>query len=356
MRKNRFAAFLLWTFLALACWGMALGGFLANRQGNREFTAYYDSTVLTGKEMDIFTRDQEEEDIPVTAAWKEEEKESFTGSLDRSCQGTFLEVRGEMEVLFPRQLIQGNFPWSGDDQGCVISRGLSQELFGTDFGVDNGIQAQGETYTVRGILEGKDNLLAVWAKEEEGLENFRLSYDTDLVPVSQAEEFLYQMTGAEPERIFEGNLYGALSRFSLFLPVLILGALAGIRSLQTGRKQGDIRKKLCWYVLAGLLCLLFLWGLEKSIRLSPDYFPSMWSDLSFYPQLLEEKIQIFQELAAKKLCQADSRILTGTWRTLLLSGASLFLELLAVGAFPEKEVWHFYSPLHSIKEKRIGKI
>src|SRR5699024_7633127 len=111
MRKNRFATFLLWTFLALACWGMALGGFLANRQGNREFTAYYDSTVLTGKEMDIFTRDQEEEDIPVTAAWKEEEKESFTGSLDRSCQGTFLEVRGEMEVLFPRQLIQGNFPW-----------------------------------------------------------------------------------------------------------------------------------------------------------------------------------------------------------------------------------------------------
>lgn len=355
MRKNRFATFLLWTFLALACWGMALGGFLANRQGNREFTAYYDSTVLTGKEMDIFTRDQEEEDIPVTAAWKEEEKESFTGSLDRSCQGTFLEVRGEMEVLFPRQLIQGNFPWSGDDQGCVISRGLSQELFGTDFGVDNGIQAQGETYTVRGILEGKDNLLAVWAKEEEGLENFRLSYDTDLVPVSQAEEFLYQMTGAEPERIFEGNLYGALSRFSLFLPVLILGALAGIRSLQTGRKQGDIRKKLCWYVLAGLLCLLFLWGLEKSIRLSPDYFPSMWSDLSFYPQLLEEKIQIFQ-LTAKKLCQADSRILTGTWRILLLSGASLFLEILAVGAFPEKEVWHFYSPLHSIKEKRIGKI
>ena len=51
MRKNRFAAFLLWAVLALACWGMALGGFLANRQGNREFTAYYDNTVLTGKEM-----------------------------------------------------------------------------------------------------------------------------------------------------------------------------------------------------------------------------------------------------------------------------------------------------------------
>ncbi len=356
MSKNRYGAFLLWTFLALVCWGTALGGFLENRHGNREFTAYYDSTVLTGREMDIFTRDQEEEDIPVTAAWKKEEKESFAGRLDRTCQGAFLKVRGEMKVLFSRQLIRGNFPWKGDDQGCVISQGLSQELFGTDSGMGNEIQAQGETYTVRGILEGKDNLLAVWAKEEEELENFRLSYDTDLIPVSQAEEFLYQMTGTQPDRMFEGNLYGALSRFSLFLPVLILGFLAGVRSFQTGRKQGDLRKKLCWYVLTGLLCFLFLWGLEKSVRLSPDYFPSMWSDLSFYPQLLEEKVKTFRKLTALNICQADSRILTGTWKTILLSGSSLFLELLAYGRFPQKEGWHFYSPLHRIKEKRIGKI
>ena len=306
--------------------------------------------------MELFIQEREEEGLPSVAAWKETEKESFTGNTGLVRQGSLLEVSGDMKTLFSRQLIRGNFPWKEDCQGCVISQGLSQELFGTDYGTGNEIQIRGKTYLVRGILKSEENFLALWAEEGEGLENFRLSYDTDLEPVSQAEEFLYQMTGTQPDRMFEGNLYGALSRFSLFLPVLILGALAGIRSLQTGRKQGDIRKKLCWYVLTDLFCLLFLWGLENSIRLSPDYFPSMWSDLSFYPQLLEEKIQIFQELAAKKLCQADSRILTGTWRTILLSGSSLFLEFLAAGAFPEKEVWHFYSPLHRIKEKRIGKI
>ena len=77
MRKNRYAAFLLWTFLALLCWGTALGGFLENRRGNQEFTAYYDSPVLNGKEMEIFIREREEEGLPLTAAWKEEEKESF---------------------------------------------------------------------------------------------------------------------------------------------------------------------------------------------------------------------------------------------------------------------------------------
>ena len=40
-------------------------------------------------------------------------------------------------------------------------------------------------------------------------------------------------------------------------------------------------------------------GTGKQYPAFSDYFPSMWSDLSFYPQLLEEKIQIFQELAAK---------------------------------------------------------
>lgn len=128
MRKNRYAAFLLWTFLALLCWGTALGGFLENRRGNQEFTAYYDSPVLNGKEMEIFIREREEEGLPLTAAWKEEEKESFAGSLGAACQGTFLKARGEMGILFPNQLVRGNFPWNGDDQGCVISRGLSQEL------------------------------------------------------------------------------------------------------------------------------------------------------------------------------------------------------------------------------------
>ena len=109
MRKNRFAAFLLWTFLALACWGMALGGFLANRRGNREFTAYYDSAVLTGKAMEIFTQNQEEEDIPVMAAWKEEEKESFAGSPAGTCQGTFLEVSRRDGGSFPPAAYPGEF-------------------------------------------------------------------------------------------------------------------------------------------------------------------------------------------------------------------------------------------------------
>ena len=52
MNKDRYGAFILWGFLALACWGLALTGFLENRQGNQEFTFYYDSPVLTGKEME----------------------------------------------------------------------------------------------------------------------------------------------------------------------------------------------------------------------------------------------------------------------------------------------------------------
>lgn len=352
MRKNRYAAFLLWTFLALLCWGTALGGFLENRRGNQEFTAYYDSPVLNGKEMEIFIREREEEGLPLTAAWKEEEKESFAGSLGAACQGTFLKARGEMGILFPNQLVRGNFPWNGDDQGCVISRGLSQELFGTDKGIGNEIQVRGETYLVRGILKGEENLLAVWAEEDQELENFRLSYDSDLEPVSQAEEFLYQMTGAEPDRTFEGNLYGALSRFFLFLPILAGSFLGGVYSLRTAGKQREKRRKLFWYLLAGIFWLLFFWGLGRSVRLSPDYFPSMWSELSFYPQLIEEKIKGFRELTESSLCQADSYILGGTLETVLLALSGLFFEMLAA-AWSSKDSWHFTPAVHRIKEKRI---
>lgn len=352
MNKNRYGAFILWGFLALACWGLALTGFLENRQGNQEFTLYYDSPVLTGKEMELFIQERKEEDLPSVAAWKETEKESFTGNTDLIRQGSFLEVRGEMKTLFSRQLVQGNFPWKEDYQGCVISRGLSQELFGTDKGIGNEIQVEGESYLVRGILKGEENLLAVWAEEDQGLENFRLSYDSDLEPVSQAEEFLYQMTGAEPDRTFEGNLYGALSRFFLFLPILAGSFLGGVCSLRTAGKQREKRRKLFWYLLAGIFWMLFFWGLGRSVRLSPDYFPSMWSELSFYPQLIEEKIKGFRELTESSLCQADSYILGGTLETVLLALSGLFFEILAA-AWSSKDSWHFTPAVHRIKEKRI---
>ena len=64
MNKNRYGAFILWGFLALACWGLALTGFLENRRGNQEFTLYYDSPVLTGKEMELFIQERAEEGLP----------------------------------------------------------------------------------------------------------------------------------------------------------------------------------------------------------------------------------------------------------------------------------------------------
>lgn len=56
MSKNRYGAFILWGFLALACWGISLAGYWENRQGNQEFTLYYDSPVFTGKEMNFLYR------------------------------------------------------------------------------------------------------------------------------------------------------------------------------------------------------------------------------------------------------------------------------------------------------------
>lgn len=355
MSRNRYAVFFLWIFLAFLSWGAAFGNYLKNYQGNQEFTGYYDRPVLTGKKMDIFMQERKEESLPFLAAWKTETKENISGKFGSSCQGRVLEVRGEMRILFPRYLIRGNFPWNGDEQGCVISLGMSRELFGTDSGIGNEIQVLGETYLVRGILKEDENLLAIWAGEEEELENFRLSYDSDLIPVSQAEELLYQMTGAEPDRIFEGNLYGGVTRFFLFLPVLSLGGFGAVRSFYTAGKQRKLKSKICRYILTVFLWVLFLWILEKSFRFSSDYFPSMWSDFSFYPQILKEKTEIFQELISEQICGADSRILTGASRSILLSAASFFFLLLAAGVIPQEARYHFYSFVYRIKEKRGGR-
>ena len=78
----------------------------------------------------------------------------------------------------------------------------------------------------------------------------------------------------------------------------------------------------------------------------------MWSELSFYPELVQEKIQIFQKLMGRRLCQGDVQILLGTGKTILLGILSQVFSLLAIRGAGRKENWHFSFPVHRIKEKR----
>ena len=72
------------------------------------------------------------------------------------------------------------------------------------------------------------------------------------------------------------------------IPAWVLAAIcmSGVWSL-TGRIT-DFRLRLIIKLTAAAgICVLTAFGLWLTFRFSPDYLPVMWSDLEFFPSLIE---------------------------------------------------------------------
>lgn len=68
-----------------------------------------------------------------------------------------MENRRKYGNVFAGQLKEGNYPWEEDEEGCLISSGLAEKLFGTERIQGNQVQIFGKTYIVRGCIKSRDS-------------------------------------------------------------------------------------------------------------------------------------------------------------------------------------------------------
>ncbi len=322
--------FLFLCFLTAA--GFFAAGFSAYRKtaaGSFYISGYYKEAQISAGDMKKFLENQSHEkskgrnlDIPQTAGWARTDDISFERADGTEEEGILFQVCGSMEVLFSDGLCGGNLPWREDKSGCVISTALAWELYGGKEAVGNQIFVQGREYFIRGILEEDKSFLAVPAQESDQMENFRMKYKSAKEPVSAAESFLYQMTGKQPDAVFEGVFFAGLSRIILFVTILILEVFClavlwrRIRKIETGRVRIPLK-----IILSLLFFMLFFLEGFRAFSFSWDYLPSMWSDLSFYPQLFKEKAEMVKKLLETQLCPADEMTLACLWKTGVCSAA-----------------------------------
>ena len=142
-------------------------------------------------------------------------------------------------MFFAGQLKEGNYPWEEDEEGCLISSGLAEKLFGTERIQGNQVQILGKTYIVRGCIKSRDSFAAVFAETEDGLEGISLQYTDHRQPGSLAESLLTQITGSAPDGFWEGNLYSSLARV-LAASLLVWGLSWSALAEDTGR-QTDVQ-------------------------------------------------------------------------------------------------------------------
>ena len=216
-------------FLGAGCWFLALLFYGETEKKAGCFNAYYDTPVLTRSALSAFTEQAEQKEpgeqadvLPQTTGWSMEEMQSVSSEVREVVTADVWKIAGSMESFFAGQLAGGSYPWEDDVQGCMVSTALAEKLFGTKNVQGNRITIAGMEYYIRGCVKNGSIFAAVRAEEEEGLNGIFLEYGEKSKPASSAQSLLMQMTGKEANGFFEGNLYSALARAIVSLPLWLL--------------------------------------------------------------------------------------------------------------------------------------
>lgn len=316
--------------LGAGCWFLALlfYGKMGKQAGY--FNAYYDMPVLTRNALSAFMEQTEQpEALPQMTGWSIEEKQSVSSEIRGNITADVWKIAGSVESFFAGQLAGGSYPWEEDEQGCMVSTALAEKLFGTKNVQGNQITIAGSDYFIRGCIESSERFAAVRAEDEEGLEGLFLKYKEKSEPASSAQNLLMRMTGKEPDGFLEGNLYSALARVVVSLPIWILFFVymrKGYSQLNriTGFGLRLSVKLLATGVIGGMVTIGLMW----TLRFSGDYLPVMWSDVGFFPKLVAEKQEIFRELQQRLLCPGDAKLFSDLKNTVLFAGISILAEVM----------------------------
>lgn len=237
-----------------------------------------------------------------------------------------------MEHFFVGSLAGGSYPWEKDEEGCMVSTALAEELFGTQMIEGMQVEIAGKEYWIRGCIKSGEAFAAVHAEKGDVMQGIFLSYQDRSVSGSLAKNLLGQIVGREPDGFWEGNLYSAAARVIVTIPAWVLAAIcmSGVWSL-TGRIT-DFRLRLIIKLTAAAgICVLTAFGLCLTFRFSPDYLPVMWSDLEFFPSLIEKKWGEFQNVCQFALCPGDAGML-GNFRNIMFVVAGSLLASINISA------------------------
>lgn len=264
---------------------------------------YYEEACITRQQINSFWEIKEGgihekiEDIVLYCTKKGVEYRNT--DFNRSLEGEEIEAAGNMGMLAGDMLCEGGFVSPYDRKGCVISKELSYQLFGTTSGIGEELflsekEAENEvekSYIVRGILDTRDILCIVQGDDKSMYPYIRVKAKD--IPLSVVKQELASVLPMKTSWYSEGDFYVGMGRIFLCLP--LWGIL--FRLLFLMRRKMEQKKNLraysvfqmtvpfVWIVgIAGLLLL--------SLRFSDDYIPTAWSDFEFFSTLFREKAEM----------------------------------------------------------------
>lgn len=277
-----------------------------------EMVLLYDSEQLQEKQITKFWADHMEEksgleDITLykEIGWQTVENQV----LVRKAEAILVVAAGNMNPIYPGCLEKGNFITGYDENGCVVSEGLADTLFGSRHAVGQKIWYGENEYVVRGVLGLKEKVMMIRGGEGTGYSRIWLSHRGE--SASAARQELSGILPEEEDVQIEGDFYVLIARAALVIPA-ILAFVLGIRGF-CGWGKRRIKAEWKMWILEGMCFLCTIGGIyvliSKGLYYTDDYLPPAWSDFSFWGELWEEKAGKVQAMLRRGIGYREKRML-----------------------------------------------
>lgn len=375
-RKRRALCGAVWLALAVLLMVFSQSALTTAFPGGAVLSARYDgegpafSGIRRVREQAV---DERGDPVAGIVAWREKKAQLRQESTGAEVEADAIWVDGPSEAVWDLKPLSGSLPVFGDENIAALSRDMAMKLFGSVDVLGQTIACEGKRFTVACVFELPGGASAPAADPGRGLAILPASAlpieEGEEAPTAQGFDCLFPaddpgdpdaavenwftkagVTG--PDRVENRARTKALVAFMASLPQGLMALLAALllagesvrqaraasvrlRMLREDRRVGPAGLfgalaikplQAMAFALSGLGILL----LSGGARLPPALIPSRWSDLAFWPSLLNEFLADVAERALRGAARQD----------LVTQNLAALSCILAVFALPA--IWFSY--------------
>lgn len=263
---------------------MAAGSSVLNHSGQVFFhyAAQKGPDQKALEEMESREKEDAIRELPQFAAWRVEEGvEIKSGTLGKRILADCVTVYGAKELANPVRLSVGSFGYSKDKGGCVVSRGLAMELFGSDQVIGMELLCMGKSYKIKGVMDEKKKLVLVPSDGQEKFEYLLFDYGKGESGKTEAQTLLIRYGIGSESVCADGALFGAGSVLFLYAAIISFFFCGLYEFRRQYKKSSSMDGIPIFLILFSALAFFFLLNSQK-MTFPQEFIPTKWSDFDFW--------------------------------------------------------------------------
>jgi hypothetical protein len=247
---------------------------------------------VSKKMLDTTTKNEQQTgELKEASAWNRVENIMVQcDELNTKAILQLIEVFGNMEAVYPIDLVYGSIPTPDDYEGCLIDEKTAYTLFHTTDVIGNQLSCVDRRYYIRGIIRSSEPVcLLEVGDEEKSYPNLELIFNDRQNGSILAENFLRLLGIANQYVMIDGSLCADMLKQVCLLPAWLLGfCLIYDLFLVLWRRRTIPIQVIVLLALILLLGFLLSWLIGSRIMLPPQLIPTKWSDFSFWSRKANE--------------------------------------------------------------------